>query len=111
MGIDDAAPMKLAILKNAIVQGEYKANVDVPIVMADSEKTQTRNKWRTYRERNSQLTKHIGQGFSLILGQCTQFLQDKMKQDTEWNVVGTSHDPLTLYRLIEQTVLVQTEEK
>ena len=42
-GIDDAAPTKLAILENAIVQGEYKANVDVPIFMSDSEKTHSSN--------------------------------------------------------------------
>ena len=110
-GIDDAAPTNLAILENAIAQGEYKTNVEVPIVMTDSEKTQSRNEWRTYRERNSQLTKHRGQGFSLFLGQCTQFLQDKMKQDTECNVVSTSYVPLTLYRLIENTVLGQTEDQ
>ena len=81
-GIDDAAPMKLAILENAIAQGEYEANVDVPAVMNDLEKTQSVNEWRTYRERNAQLTKHRGQGFSLILGQCTQLMQDKMNQDT-----------------------------
>ena len=40
------------------------------------------DEWRTYRERNAQLTNHRGQGFSLILGQSTQFLQVKMKQDT-----------------------------
>ena len=81
--IDDAAPMKLVILENVIAQGEYEANVDVPIMMTDSDKTQSRNEWRTYREINAQLTKHRGQGFSLILGQCTQLLQYKMKQDTE----------------------------
>ena len=99
-GINDAASTKLAILENVIAQGDYEANVDVPIVMNDLEKTQSRNEWRTYRERNSQLKKHIGKGFSLILGQCTQFMQDIMKQDTEWNVVRTSYEPLTLYRLI-----------
>ena len=82
-GIDCAAPKKLAIFENAIAQGEYEANVDVPIVMTDSEKTQSRNEWRTYRERNAQLTKHRGQGFSLILGQCTQLLQYKTNQETE----------------------------
>ena len=92
--------MKLAILDNDIAQGDYEANVEVPIIITDSEKTQSRNEWRTYRERNYQLTKHRGQGLSLILGKCTQFLQDKMNQDTEWNVVSTSYDPLTLYRLI-----------
>ena len=79
--------------------------------MTDSEKTQSSNEWRTYRERNAQLTKHRGQGFLLILGQCTQLLQDKMKQDTEWNVVRTSYEPLSLYRLIEKTVLGQTEDQ
>ena len=77
--------------------------------MTDLEKTQSSNEWRTYRDRNAQLKNHRGQGFPLILGQCTQLLQDKMKQHTEWNVVSTSYDPLALYRLIENTVLRQTE--
>ena len=48
-GIDDSAPMKLEILENAIAQGEYESNVDVTIVMNDSEKTHYRNEWCTYR--------------------------------------------------------------
>ena len=109
--IYDTAPIKLAILENKISQGDYEANVDVPIIMNESENTQPRNKWRTYRERNSHLTKHRGQGFSLLIGQCTQLLQDKMNQDIEWNVVSTSYDPLTLYRMIKKTVLGQTEDQ
>ena len=97
--------MKLEVLENAIAQGKYKANLDVPIVTTDAENTQSRNEWRTYRERNAHLTKHRGQEFLLILGKCTQLLQDKIKQDIEWNVVSTSYDPLTLYWLIEKTVL------
>ena len=34
-----------------------------------------------------------------------------MKQDTKWNLVRTSYEPLTLYRLIEKTVLGQTEDQ
>ena len=77
----EAAPTKLTILENAIAQGEYKANVDVPIGMTESENTQSRNEWHTYRERNDQLKNHRGKEFSLILGQRTQLLQDHMKQD------------------------------
>jgi hypothetical protein len=95
--VDPEAPMKLAILNNAIAEGNFEQNVEVPIEMTDSEKTQYSNEWRTYRERNAQLSKNRGQAFSLILGQCTQLLQDKMKQDTDWNMVSTSYDPLTLY--------------
>ena len=34
-----------------------------------------------------------------------------MKQDIEFNVVSTSYDPITLYWLIEKTVLGQTEDQ
>jgi hypothetical protein len=34
-----------------------------------------------------------------------------MKQDMDWNTVSISYDPLTLYRLIERTVLAQTEDQ
>ena len=51
--IDDTTRMKLAILENEISQGDYKQNMDIPIIMTDTEKTNTNNKWRTYRERNS----------------------------------------------------------
>ena len=103
--------MKLAILENEIAQGEYEQNVEVPIIITDSEKTQSRNEWRNYRERNAQFTKHRGQGFSLILGQCTQFLQEKMKHDTEWNVFITSYDPMIMYWLIEKTFLGKTDNQ
>jgi hypothetical protein len=109
-GIDMDAPMKLAILQNEIAKGEFSANIEVPVELTDSEKTQFSNKWLTFRERNAKLIKHQGQAFSLIQGQCTKLLQDKMKQDTDWNTVSTSYDPLTLYQLIERTVLAQTED-
>jgi hypothetical protein len=110
-GLDMEAPMKLALLQNEIAQGEFSANVEAPIVLNDSQKTQFSNEWRTYRERNDNMIKHRGQAFSLIQGQCTQLLQDKMKQDTDWAVVCTSYEPLTLYFLIERTILAQTEDQ
>jgi len=94
---DPEAPMKLAILENKIAQGIFKQQAEVAIEMSDSEKTQYSNKWQTYQERNSALTKHQGQAFSLILGQCTQLLKDRMKQDTNWNMASTLNNPLALY--------------
>ena len=110
LGADPDAPMQLVILDNEIAEGNYKQNNEVPIEMLDSEKTQYSNDWRTYRERNALLTKHRGQAFSLILGQCTQLLQDRMKQDNNWNVASMSYNPLELYWLIKKTTLAQTEE-
>jgi hypothetical protein len=105
------APTRLAILQNEIAQGEFAASIEVPVVLTESEKTQFSNDWRTFRERNTNLIKHRCQALSLIQGQCTQLLQDKMKQDTDWSTVSISYDPLTLYRLIERTVLAQTEDQ
>jgi hypothetical protein len=103
--------MQLAILDNQIAEGDYKQNNEVPIELLDSEKTQYNNNWRTYQVRNELLMKHRGQAFSLILGQCTQLLQDRMKQDTNWNMASTLYDPLDLYRLIEKMTLAQMEDQ
>jgi hypothetical protein len=108
---DMDAPMKLAILQNEIARGEFFASIKVPVVITDSEKTHFSNDWRTFLERNTNLSKNRGQAFSLIQGQCTQLLQDNMKQDRDWNTVSISYDPLTFYRLIERTVLAQTEDQ
>ena len=83
----------------------------LPVILTDAEKTQWSNKWRTYREQVAQLMKHRGQTYLLVLGQCTQLLQDKMKQDADWATVSASYDPLQLYRLIEKTILAQTENQ
>jgi hypothetical protein len=91
------APVKLVIIQNEISQGEFAASIIVPVLLTESEKTQFSNDWRTFRECNTNLIKHRCQALSLIQGQCTKLLQDKMKQDTDWNTVSISYDPLALY--------------
>ena len=86
-------------------------NQEVPIELSNSEKTQYSNAWCTCRERKANLEKNRGQVFSLIHGQCTQLLQDKMKQDPDWMATSMSCDPLTLHRLTEKTTLAQTEDQ
>ena len=93
------------------LQAECKATQELPMAMTNLEKTQNNNEWRTCHERDAQLVKNGGQAFSLVLGQCTQLSQDKMKQDAEWNVMSTSYNPLKLCQLIEKTTLVLTEDQ
>ena len=50
------------------------------------------NPWRTYRERTDRLARSRGKVYSLVLGQCTTVLLDKMKQDADWQVVSDSYD-------------------
>ena len=77
----------------------------------DSEATSYHNEWRTYRERTTRLEKQRGQAFSMIQGQCMQVLLDKMKHDIDWIPASTSYNPLTLFALIEKTILAQTEDQ
>ena len=62
-------PFKLAVVENEIVQGGFDAMSPVPMVLTDAEKTANSNTWRSYRDRNTNLLKHRGQVYSLILGQ------------------------------------------
>ena len=69
------------------------------------------NSWRTYRERTDRLVRSRGKVYSLVLGQCTTVLLDKMKQDADWQVVSDSFDPLKLLKLIEKYILKQSDNQ
>jgi hypothetical protein len=94
-----------------ISQGEFDLQMDVPIYISEVEKSEFNNLNRTHRERTEKLDLHRGQVYSLILGQCTQLLQDKMKQDATWSNVSASYDPLELYKLMDKVILNQTEDQ
>jgi hypothetical protein len=111
VGTDLTAPRMLAVLENEIEESEYQATLDLPIKLTDEESTHYSNEWRTYRERTTRLEKQRGQAFSMIRGQCMQVLLDKMKHDPDWITTSESYDPLTLFKLIEKTVLAQTEDQ
>ena len=59
------------------------------------------NAWRTHRETTESLKKIRGKVCSLLLGQCTQVLVDKMKQDIDWVMISESFDPILLFKLIK----------
>jgi hypothetical protein len=49
--------------------------------------------------------------FAIIIGQCTQRLQDKMHDDPQWDTVNKGQKPLELYSLIERVVMKQTGDE
>jgi hypothetical protein len=55
--------------------------------------------------RANSLKKSRGKIYSLLLGQCTQVLVDKMKQDADWQAASDSYHPLKLLKLIEKSIL------
>jgi hypothetical protein len=69
------------------------------------------NAWRTYCERTDRLVRSQDKVYSLVLGQCTTVLLDKMKQDADWQAASDSYDPLKLLKLIEKFILKQSDNQ
>jgi hypothetical protein len=57
------------------------------------------------------LKKNRGKIYYLLLGQCTQVLVDKMKQDMDWVSISDSFDPHLLFKLIKKFVLKQSDNQ
>jgi lysophospholipid acyltransferase (LPLAT)-like uncharacterized protein len=77
--------------------------------LTDNKKMAHSNSWRSHHETTEGLKKSRGKVYSLLLGQCTLVLADKMKQDTTWVMVSKSFDPILLFKLIEKFVLKQSD--
>jgi hypothetical protein len=110
-GTNQDAEIQLAILTDEIAQGDLAISEDIAVEMTQAETNLYQSEWKSYRESLKEISKHRGKVYSLVIGQCTQLLQDRMKQDADWDSVSKSYDPLSLYRLIEKTILAQTEDQ
>jgi hypothetical protein len=103
--------MEIANLESDIKDKEYKSRQQVPVKLTAAELLDYSNECKSHSYRVAALEKHWRNVYSMIYGQCTQILQDKMKQDKSWVAVSASYNPINLYKLIERVVLKQTEDQ
>ena len=73
------------------------------------EKAERSNIYRTHREDEQRLITNCGKVYMLTIGQCTQALRDKLKEDGTWDAISDSYNSIGLLTLIEKYVLKQTE--
>jgi hypothetical protein len=113
--IDDAPTncglLKLQEVDNEIAKGDIKLNDEVGMRLTDDEKISHSNVWCTHQETTESLKKSRGKVYSLLLGQCTQVLVDKMKQDMDWVTNSESFDRSLLFKLIKKFVLKQSNNQ
>jgi hypothetical protein len=102
---------ELREIDDNISKSEIELKDEVEIKLTDDEKTEHKNAWRTHNDLTNRLRTSRGKVFSLLLGQCTQVLVDKMKQDSNWVKISTSSDPNLLLKLIEKVVLKQSDNQ
>jgi hypothetical protein len=98
-------------IEDQILKCEIDLNNEVEMKLTDNEKMAHSNVWRGHHETTDGLKKSRGKVYSLLLGQCTQVLVDKMKQDTTWVMVSESFYPILLFKLIEKFVLKQSDNQ
>jgi len=75
---------ELREVDDQIAKCKIELSDEVEMKLTEDEKIAHSNAWRTHREASESLKKSRGKIYSLLLGQCTQVLIDKMKQDSNW---------------------------
>jgi hypothetical protein len=98
-------------VENKLEISKFKLTDVVEVKTTADEGIAFSNSWRTYCERTDRLARSRGKVYSLVLGQCTTALLDKMKQDANWQVVSDSYNPLNLLKLIEKIILKQSDNQ
>jgi hypothetical protein len=112
-----SAPTECSLLKklrevdDQIAKGDIKLKDEVEMKLTNDEKTAHSNAWRTNCKSSNSLKKSRGKIYSLLLGQCTQVLVDKMKQDAVWVKISGSFEPTLLFKLIKKFVLKQSNNQ
>jgi hypothetical protein len=96
---------------NKIAYGDIKLNDKVKMRLTDDAKVSHNNAWHTHQETTESLKKSRGKVYSLLVGQCTQVLVDKMKHDVDWVTINESCDPSLLFKLIDKFVLKQSNNQ
>ena len=79
------------------------------MVLSMDEKAVRTNTHRSYQDNEQKHVANRGKVYTLILGQCTQVLTDKLKEDSDWVPTSENYNGIRLYELIEKYVLKQTE--
>ncbi len=112
-----SAPTDCRVLKefcevdDQIAKGDTELNDEVKMKLTNDGKMVHSNAWFTHQETTESLKKIRVKVYSLILGQCTQVLVDKMKQDADWVTISESFDPILLFKLIKKFVLKQSDNQ
>ena len=108
-------PQDRAILKEKseveddLAKARFNLTEDLEMALTFDEDAARKNAYRTYREDERMLINNRGKVYMLIIGQCTQALKDKLKEDVDWQAILDGYDSIRLMALIEKYVLKQTE--
>jgi hypothetical protein len=67
--------------------------------------------FRTFTDTTERSTKAMGQGFAIILGQCSTTIVDRIKSNALYNKISTNDDVICLLRLIHTSMYTGATSK
>jgi len=102
---------KIAQLENDLADEERAMAMPIPITLVGDEKLEREAAIKRMNQRISDLNTYQGNAFSIIKGNCSEALIEKMKNDKDWEAVSQSFNPLQLLELMERAVLSQQEDE
>ena len=68
-------------------------------------------KVNSYVRRDSILDENIQKGYSLVLGQCIEFLKSKLKTTSNWDTISTDFDLLGLIASIKSVIFKVKDQR
>lgn len=63
---------------------------------------------KEYRDKRKTRQANDGKVFSLILGQCSGIVRDRLRSEVSWDAINNRSDPISLLTLICQAMFTQT---
>jgi hypothetical protein len=76
---DPARTLELVEIQDQIAQLQHDLTKDIPIKLDEEEKVEYDARVKSHNKKIKDLKLHRGKVYMLIMGQCTQRLQDKLK--------------------------------
>jgi hypothetical protein len=75
-------------LENEILQAEYDISVNIRVPLNNEEKGKWKTSKRAYSERVQKHLLNQQKAFAIIIGQCTQHLQDKIHNNANRDAIN-----------------------
>jgi len=72
---------------------------------------QFRNNVKLVQAKKAALDDNLKSAFSLILGQCSRAVRDRLKSEREWKAIDEDSDPIRLLKLIQKSLYTQQTTK
>ena len=74
-------------IEDDLLKANFDLTEDIEVVLTMDEKAERSNVYRTHREDKQRLITNCGKVYMLAIGQCTQALKDKLKEDATWDTI------------------------